>query len=58
VEETTMGEGRVMKWGEFKNKVEQAGVKDEDEIWYIDMAFDDRFTVSKKDNNLGWAVSG
>jgi len=29
----------VMTWGEFKATLEVAGVKDEYEIWYIDVTY-------------------
>jgi hypothetical protein len=28
-----------MTWQEFKEAIEAAGVKDDDEIWYIDVSF-------------------
>ena len=44
-----------MTWKEFKAKVESLGVKDDDNIWYIDIGFDDDFQV-KVDPVSGWAI--
>lgn len=41
-----------MTWGEFKQAMDVAGVKDEMEIWYIDVSFPDPsepLNVSLKD---------
>lgn len=49
-----------MTWAEFKAEVEQLGVKDEDEVWYIDThPFPGGFEARRKDGeeNLGWAIS-
>jgi len=45
-----------MNWKEFKERVESQGVKDEDEIWYIDISFDDDFECHNSDERLGWAI--
>jgi len=38
-----------MKWKEFKETVEKADVKDDDEIWYIDIGnFPSTITVQRK----------
>ena len=47
--------GIEMKWGEFKRLLEKEGVKEEDEIWYIDISFNDEITFFK-DGRLGWAI--
>ena len=39
----------------IKTKVESLGVKDDDNIWYIDIGFDDDFQV-KVDPVSGWAI--
>lgn len=38
-----------MTWAEFKAKVESQDVKDDDEIWYIDVSFDFGVYVLKDD---------
>jgi len=45
-----------MKWKEFKKKVELLGVKEEDEIWYIDISFDDEIYVNYREK-LGWRIN-
>ena len=45
-----------MKWKEFIKKAKEAGVKNEDEIWYIDFVFDDLIEFHK-DEDLGWTVA-
>jgi len=45
-----------MTWLEFKNKAEILGVKDEDEIWYIDISFSDHFKI-ERDEHLGVSIS-
>ena len=52
-----------MTWGEFKAAVEKAGVKDDTEIWYIDVfvrvmgkAKEGGITVSL-DDKLGVSIS-
>jgi hypothetical protein len=44
-----------MTWAEFKKIVEDAGVKDDDDIWYIDTPHDVP-TNFKKDEDLGWGI--
>lgn len=41
-----------MTWLEFKKKAEELGVKDDDKVWYIDISFDDDFTL-ERDNHCG-----
>ena len=48
--------GEKMKWGEFVKRVVDAGVKDDDEIWFIDIAFDDEISIYK-DPSCGWSIS-
>ena len=43
-----------MKWKDFKELIEIT-VKDEDNIWYIDITFDDRIIVEKDDRH-GWRI--
>ena len=43
-----------MTWAEMKQKIEAAGVKDEDEVWYIDINGWEEFTAEQKIN--GWAI--
>jgi len=43
-----------MTWLEFKTEVEQY-VKDEDKIWYIDIAFDEDLNIVK--DKCGWRIS-
>ena len=31
--------GQTMTWAEFKKCVDDAGVKDDDEIWFIDITY-------------------
>ena len=31
-----------MTWGELKKKVEELGVKDDAELWYVDVNFSDQ----------------
>ena len=44
-----------MKWKEFVKLANEAGVRGDDEIWYIDMSFDDPIEF-RKDTDYGWAV--
>ena len=44
-----------MKWKEFIELAKKSGVKDDDEIWYIDFAFDDQIEFHYTEK-LGWAV--
>ena len=44
-----------MKWIEFKKRVEALGIKDDDEIWYIDMSFDYELSIQK--DEIGIAIS-
>ena len=32
----------MITWGEFKKGAKEAGIKDEDEIWYIDFSCEDK----------------
>ena len=36
--------------------VERAGIKDDDEIWFIDISFDDEISI-RKDSVMGWSIS-
>lgn len=45
-----------MKWIEFIQKAREAGIKDDDELWYIDTQFDFELEF-KKDPNLGWKIA-
>ena len=45
-----------MKSKDYIKKVKEAGIKDDDEIWYIDFAFDDNIEP-RKDEKLGWIIS-
>ena len=42
-----------MTWKEFKEQVERLGLKDEDELWYIDIQGNEELDV-KKDERHGW----
>ena len=44
-----------MKWKDFKKRVEDAGIKDDDELWYIDISFDDPFEI--EEDELGWKIA-
>ncbi|HLJ73184.1 MAG TPA: hypothetical protein VKU62_01265 [Thermoanaerobaculia bacterium] len=50
-----------MTWKEFKAKIEALGVKDDDEIWYVDLpkttADSIRAEKDKTFPELGWAIS-
>jgi hypothetical protein len=51
-----------LKWKNFKKKVEEAGVKDDDEISYIEVWHFDFMTVEKtynltEEKPTGWAIS-
>ena len=35
-----------MTWAEVKKQIEDAGVTDDMEMWYIDISFDSKFSVS------------
>jgi hypothetical protein len=56
-------ETKSMTWGEFKKLVDAAGVKDEQEIWYIDISFPQVPAVGyyelaiSVDENCGLAVN-
>jgi hypothetical protein len=45
-----------MKWKKFIEQAKKAGVKDDDEIWFIDIAFDDELALTKHPT-LGWSIS-
>lgn len=45
-----------MTWQEFVDRVKAAGVKDEDEIWYIDIYFGGFELNIGRDNELGWHI--
>jgi len=45
-----------MKWKEFVEQVKKAGMGDEDEIWFIDISFDDELVIFK-DPVMGWSIS-
>ena len=45
-----------MTWGQFKRAVEKQGVKDEDDIWYIDVSFSPPFQIEEH-KDLGKAIS-
>lgn len=45
-----------MTWGEFKQKMADAGVVDSDQLWYIDTQFDFDLEIGKSDK-LGVYVS-
>ena len=45
-----------MKWKKFMDAVKKAGIKDDDEIWFIDISFDDEISVYK-DPHCGWSIS-
>ena len=44
-----------MTWAEFKKKLEDEGVTDDMEIWYIDMSFDSELVIDVS-NDLGFTV--
>ena len=51
-----------MTWGKFKKAVKDAGIKDDDEIWYIDISFpgkgdaEDGCMYIGKDKKCGVAI--
>jgi hypothetical protein len=45
-----------MTWKEFKEEAERLGIKDDDEIWYIDIHGGEKLRV-KADAQLGKALS-
>lgn len=45
-----------MKWKEFLEQTKKSGIKDEDEIWFIDVGLDDELMISK-DPLMGWSIS-
>lgn len=45
-----------MTWGEFKRWMEDGGVKDEDEIWYMDW-HRDPWDQKPEKNDEGWSVT-
>lgn len=46
-----------MTWKEFKERVEAEGVKDEDEIWYIDVCGDDIMPSLWALTDIGWKIT-
>jgi len=44
-----------VKWGEFKKLVEEAGAKDEDDIFWIDIHLEDELCINKDQD--GWTIS-
>lgn len=54
--------GRTMTWDELKEAISKAGVKDDDEIWYIDVSFPEQRDFDKgvigfsKDDKCGWGI--
>ena len=52
----------TMTWAELKEAIEKAGVKDDDEIWYIDVSFPEQEDFDKgviavsKDDKCGWGI--
>ena len=46
----------IMKWKEFLEKAKNAGVKEEDSIWFIDIISDGGITFGK-DDDLGWCIT-
>lgn len=43
-----------MTWAELKKKIEELGIKDDDEIWYIDVNAHDEIEVERHIN--GWKI--
>ena len=43
-----------MKWNEFKKKLEEVGVKDDDEIGYIEVYHFLEITIEKTEG--GWVI--
>lgn len=39
-----------MTWLEFKSKTEKLGIKDEDDIWYKDISFNEEFKLERDKN--------
>lgn len=45
-----------MTWKEFKEEAERMGMKDDDEVWFIDIhGLDGNFKV-EEDPALGWQI--
>lgn len=44
-----------MEWKEFKKRVEEAGVKDDDDIFFIDVHLPYKIEAHKDD--LGWVIT-
>lgn len=45
-----------MTWKEFKERVEAEGVKDEDELWYIDVVGGEGI-MHVEDSRIGWKIT-
>lgn len=45
-----------MTWKEFKDKVESEGVKDNNDINYIDVSCDDANDIIVENNGVGWGI--
>jgi len=43
-----------LKWSEFKKLIESKGVKDDDQIWYIDISFNEPISIEK--DSAGWGI--
>lgn len=50
-----------MNWGDFKRRLDELGVHDEDELWYIDLHPEKFFAIewgySEDGSSLGWAIT-
>ena len=46
-----------MTWGDFKAYLEKNGIKDDDEIWYIDISFpEEKDLTIGRDDDHGFCV--
>ena len=46
--------GDSLKWSEFKKLIESKGVKDDDQIWYIGISFNEPISIEK--DGAGWRI--
>ena len=46
-----------MNWKEFMELAEKAGIKDDDEIWFIDFRGDETELWVFKDHRGAWSIS-
>lgn len=46
-----------MKWAEFKKQMEDAGITDDMNMWYIDVSFNGELCVDlEREDNVGFSV--